>query len=218
MRKYFTRQLDELKHDLIFLGSNVEREIEQSIYALETQDLEIAQRVYDSQETIYEMSKEVEDTCLRLLTTQSPVAKDLRFISSALRIISSMSKIGNHAQEIAELVMTIGKNQLPKDLSMIRSMGKSAQKMLIESINAFTDNDIEVAYSVIKKDDEVDNLFDEFMKESIEMIKSGCERPEQIIDLIQIAKYIERIGDNAENIAKWVIFSVTGERYEEKAE
>ena len=186
--------------------------------ALETQGLEIAQKVYDSQETIYEMSKEVEDTCLRLLTTQSPVAKDLRFISSALRILSCMSKIGNHAQEISELVMLIGKSQLPKDLSMIRSMGKSAQKMLVESINAFTDDDIELANSVIKKDDEVDELFAHFMEESIELIKSGCENPEQIIDLIQVAKYIERIGDNAERIATWVIFSVTGERYEENAQ
>ncbi len=176
MRKYFTHQLEELKHNLIFLGANVERQIEQSTYALETQDLEIAQKVYDSQETIYEMSKEVEDTCLRLLTTQSPVAKDLRFISSALRILSCMSKIGNHAQEISELVMLIGKSQLPKDLTM------------------------------------------HFMEESIELIKSGCENPEQIIDLIQVAKYIERIGDNAERIATWVIFSVTGERYEENAQ
>lgn len=218
MRKYFTHQLEELKHNLIFLGANVERQIEQSTYALETQDLEIAQKVYDSQETIYEMSKEVEDTCLRLLTTQSPVAKDLRFISSALRILSCMSKIGNHAQEISELVMLIGKTELPKDLTMIRAMGKCAQKMLVESINAFTDDDVELANSVIKKDDEVDEFFNKFMEESIGLIKSGCENPEQIIDLIQVAKYIERIGDNAERIATWVIFSVTGERYEENVQ
>ena len=114
--------------------------------------------------------------------------------------------------------MLIGKSQLPKDLSMIRSMGKCAQKMLVESINAFTDDDVELANSVIKKDDEVDELFAHFMEESIELIKSGCENPEQIIDLIQVAKYIERIGDNAERIATWVIFSVTGERYEENAQ
>ena len=129
-----------------------------------------------------------------------------------------MSKIGNHAQEISELVMLIGKSQLPKDLTMIRSMGKCAQKMLVESINAFTDDDVELANSVIKKDDEVDELFAHFMEESIELIKSGCENPEQIIDLIQVAKYIERIADNAERIATWVIFSVTGERYEENAQ
>lgn len=215
MRKYFTRQLDDLKHDLILYGSNVERQVEQAIYALETNDLDLAKEIINDRYVINEMYKAIEDTCLRLLTTQAPVARDMRFISSSLKIIDDMQKMADHAVEISELALTIGDVKIEELMSPIRKLYRRAQKMIVRAIDAFTENDIELAAKVIEADNKVDSLYEEIVADAIQMIKDGHDQPAQIIDIIQIVKYIERISDKAVSIGDWVIYSVTGERPED---
>ncbi|MDY6065873.1 MAG: phosphate signaling complex protein PhoU [Finegoldia sp.] len=216
MRKYFTKQLDDLKHDLILYGANVERQVEQAIYALETNDLEVAKEIIDDRYVVNQMYKAIEDTCLRLLTTQAPVAKDMRFISSSLKIIDDMQKMADHAVEIAEIALNLQDANIPELVEPIRKLYKRAQKMIVRSIDAFTESDIDLANKVIESDDKVDSLYEEIVEDAIELIKEGSDNPAQIIDIIQIVKYIERISDKAVSVCEWVIYAVTGERAEEQ--
>lgn len=216
MRKYFTKQLDDLKHDLILYGANVERQVEQAIYALETNDLEVAKEIIDDRYVVNQMYKAIEDTCLRLLTTQAPVAKDMRFISSSLKIIDDMQKMADHAVEIAEIALNLQDANIPELVDPIRKLYKRAQKMIVRSIDAFTESDIDLANKVIESDDKVDSLYEEIVEDAIELIKEGSDNPAQIIDIIQIVKYIERISDKAVSVCEWVIYAVTGERAEEQ--
>lgn len=211
MRNRFDTELENLNLELIKMGSLIETSIETSAKALINQDLELVKKVNELEIEIDEMEKTIESHCLKLLLQQQPVASDLRLISTALKMITDMERIGDNAEDIAEIARFMVDQKFIKDLVHIPQMAEATISMVKRSVDAFVSKDKELALEVCKDDDIVDNLFQVIKKELIEKIQEKEENGEQAIDLLMIAKYFERIGDHAENIAEWVIFSITGE-------
>ena len=211
MRNRFDRQLSTLNDELIEMGSMIEKSIETAIKALVNQDVDLARHAIEADEEIDRQERIIEDLCLKLLLQQQPGAKDLRLISSALKMITDMERIGDHASDISEITIALADQPYIKKLEHIQQMAKETMIMLVGSIEAFVDKDLEKANEVIKRDDVVDDLFDKVKKELIQMIHENADKGEQAADLLMVAKYMERIGDHATNISEWVIFSITGE-------
>ena len=211
MRNRFDRQLEELNDELIEMGTMIEKAIETAAKALISQDSELAKTVIEGDEQVDRQERIIENLCLKLLLQQQPVAKDLRLISSALKMITDMERIGDQAADISELTIMLSEAKYIKKLEHIQQMAKETMVMLVESIDAFVNKDMLKAQSVIDADDKVDELFAEVKKELIKMIHEDVNCGEQASDLLMIAKYFERIGDHTTNIAEWVIFSITGE-------
>ena len=211
MRNRFDRQLSTLNDELIEMGSMIEKSIETAIKALVNQDVDLARHAIEADEEIDRQERIIEDLCLKLLLQQQPVAKDLRLIASALKMITDMERIGDHASDISEITIALADQPYIKKLEHIQQMAKETMIMLVGSIEAFVDKDLEKASEVIKRDDVVDDLFDKVKKELIQMIHENADKGEQAADLLMVAKYMERIGDHATNISEWVIFSITGE-------
>lgn len=211
MRNRFDRQLSTLNDELIEMGSMIEKSIETAIKALVNQDVDLARHAIEADEEIDRQERIIEDLCLKLLLQQQPVAKDLRLISSALKMITDMERIGDHASDISEITIALADQPYIKKLEHIQQMAKETMIMLVGSIEDFVDKDLEKANEVIKRDDVVDDLFDKVKKELIQMIHENADKGEQAADLLMVAKYMERIGDHATNISEWVIFSITGE-------
>ena len=192
------------------MGSMIEKSIETAVKAMVAQDVALAEEVIDSDEEIDRQEREIEDLCLKLLLQQQPVAKDLRLISAALKMITDMERIGDHATDISEITIAMADKPYIKKLEHIQQMAKETMVMLVESIEAFVNKDMEKAKSVIAHDDIVDDLFSKVKNELIGMIHENVDAGEQAADLLMVAKYFERIGDHATNISEWVIFSITG--------
>ena len=211
MRNRFDRQLSTLNDELIEMGSMIEKSIETAIKALVNQDVDLARHAIEADEEIDRQERIIEDLCLKLLLQQQPVAKDLRLISSALKMITDIERMGDHASDISEITIALADQPYIKKLEHIQQMAKETMIMLVGSIEAFVDKDLEKANEVIKRDDVVDDLFDKVKKELIQMIHENADKGEQAADLLMVAKYMERIGDHATNISEWVIFSITGE-------
>ena len=211
MRNRIDRQLSTLNDELIEMGSMIEKSIETAIKALVNQDVDLARHAIEADEEIDRQERIIEDLCLKLLLQQQPVAKDLRLISSALKMITDMERIGDHASDISEITIALADQPYIKKLEHIQQMAKETMIMLVGSIEAFVDKDLEKANEVIKRDDVVDDLFDKVKKELIQMIHENADKGEQAADLLMVAKYMERIGDHATNISEWVIFSIKGE-------
>ena len=210
MRNRFERQLLELNNELIQMGSMIERAIEMGISALVRQDVEKAKKAIAYDEEIDGQEKTVESLCMKLLLQQQPVAKDLRLISAALKMITDMERIGDQASDIAEIIITEDKSEA-QDIPMIIKMSEAASKMVRDSVNAYVEKDLDLARKVMENDDVVDELFEEVKMTLINFIaeNKGLQGVEAI-DLIMVAKYLERIADHATNIAEWVEFSITG--------
>ncbi len=211
MRNNFDKQLATLNCEMIAMGTSCEEAIAMSAKALCTGDLPLAERVRELSEQIEKKEREVEGLCLRLLLQQQPVAGDLRTISSALKMITDMKRIGVQSADIAEIIITAHICAGEDDLN-IGSMAKAAIKMVTDSVNAFVKKDLEAAFAVIEYDDVVDGYFDTVKKLLIEKISQSETGSENALDFLMIAKYFERIADHAVNVAKWVIFSITGSR------
>ena len=210
MRNRFDRQLCQLNDELIEMGELIEKAIEDTIKALVSQDVELANAVINMDDEIDAKEKEIENLCLKLLLQQQPVAKYLRLISSALKMITDMERIGDHATDISEITIELSSQKYIKKLEHIQQMSKETMVMLVQSIEAFVNKDIDKARNVIEQDDIVDNLFITVKRELIGMIHENVDAGEQATDLLMVAKYLERIGDHATNISEWVIFSITG--------
>lgn len=210
MRKMFDEQLKELNMEMIKMAGLVETAIARSAEALIKHDMELARQMMAYDEAIDDMEKKIEHLCLKLLLQQQPVAKDLRRVSTALKMITDLERIGDQSADISDLTIKIG----DAENELIPQMAKATIKMVTDSINAYVNNDEELANAVIAKDDHVDELFVKIRDELIDMAadsrESGKRVGEQAIDMLMIAKYFERIGDHAVNIAEWVIFSITG--------
>lgn len=211
MRNKFDHELESLNLELIKMGSLIENSIELSSKALIQQNLELVGKVNELEIEIDEMERTIESHCLKLLLQQQPVASDLRIISTALKMITDMERIGDNAEDIAEIARFMVDQKFIKDLVHIPQMAEATISMVTRSVDAFVNKDRKLAEEVCADDDIVDNLFQVIKKELIEKIQENTENGEQAIDLLMIAKYFERIGDHAENIAEWVIFSITGE-------
>ncbi len=211
MRNRFDRQLEELNNGLIKMGSLIEKAIEMAITGMINQDVELAKNAIAFDNEIDEQEKEIENLCLKLLLQQQPVARDLRLISAALKMITDMERIGDHAADISEITIQLSNEKYIKKLEHISQMAKETTVMVVKSIDAFVSKNLDLAHEVIESDDVVDDLFDKVKNELIELINKDTKNGEQATDLLMIAKYFERIGDHATNIAEWVIFSITGE-------
>ncbi len=209
MRSRFDGQLETLNNELIKMGAMCEEMISVASKALDTGDAELAATVMPVEGEIDRMERAIETLCLKLLLQQQPVAGDLRQISAALKMITDMERIGDQAEDIAEIITFLGKKTC-EECEYIHFMAKAAIKMVTDSVDAFVKRDLELAQSAIDHDDVVDNYFLKVKESLIQMIAARPEDGEYALDLLMIAKYLERIGDHAVNIAEWVIFSVTG--------
>ena len=210
MRNKFDEQLARLNNMLTQMGAMIEKAITLAIQALVQQDEAMAKQAIAFDHEIDQMEKEIEAFCLRLLLQQQPVARDLRVISAALKMITDMERIGDQAADIAEITLFLIGESYIKTLEHILQMATATAKMVTDSIDAYVKMDLDIALQVIKDDDVVDSLFDTVKFELIELIQADKANGEQSIDLIMITKYFERIGDHASNIAEWVVFSITG--------
>lgn len=211
MRNRFDRQLVTLNDELIEMGSMIEKAIETAVKALVNQDVDLARYAIEADDEIDRQEGIIENLCLKLLLQQQPVAKDLRLISAALKMITDMERIGDHASDISEITIALSEQPYIKKLEHIQQMAKETMLMLVGSIEAFVSKDLNKANEVIHQDDVVDELFEAVKAELIQMIHDNADKGEQAADLLMVAKYLERIGDHATNISEWVIFSITGE-------
>ncbi len=209
MRNRFDEQLSQLNTELITMGALCEDAISGAAKYLIDDDGALKEKVLDTDKQIDRKERDIENLCLRLILHQQPVATDLRLISAALKMISDMERIGDQASDIAEMVKFVNKTNLSESVH-IADMARATIQMVTDSIESFVKRDISIAQSVIEHDDTVDNLFLKIKGELISTIRSGADDAEALIDLLMIAKYFERIGDHAENIAEWVIYSITG--------
>lgn len=210
MRNRFDEQLERLNAELIRMGALCEDAISQAAKTLETPTDEFRQIVYDTEHEIDRKEREIESLCMRLLLRQQPVASDLRMISSALKMISDMERIGDQASDIAEMTEHIRLSGTDGGLH-IAEMARATIKMVTDSVDSFVRRDLELAYAVKKYDDVVDELFNRVKSEIIALIAERPEDGETCLDLLMVAKYFERIGDHAVNISEWVAFSATGQ-------
>ena len=210
MRSRFDEQLTGLNNNLIEMGALIEHAIGSATKALQERDVAAAKKIMADDGIIDEKEKEIESLCLKLLLHQQPVARDLRQISTALKMITDMERIGDQAADISELCVYLNGQEFIKRLEHIPQMAEATIKMVTDSIDAFVNKDLELAQSVIAYDDVVDALYVSIRQDLIGLIHEDADAGEQAFDLLQIAKYYERIGDHAENIAEWVIFSITG--------
>ena len=209
MRTKFDQQLEELNVELIKMGALCERAIRRAVDQLEdTQDAE-KELVDGIEEEINQKEREIETLCMKLLLQQQPVAGDLRQISSALKMISDMERIGDQASDIAEIIISAGMNET-NEIPEIDKMASAVSKMVHDSVASYVQRDLELAREVIGQDDAVDELFETVKKKLMRLISAGDEDGSTAIDLIMVSKYLERIGDHATNIAEWVEFSITG--------
>ena len=210
----FEKQLNTLNQQMVQMGSMVEQSIEMAVSALVTKDSEKAHNVIEYAADVSYQERQIEGMCMKLLLCQQPVASDLRMISSALKMITDMERIAVQSAEISELTIRMEETPYIKKLEHVQQMAKETILMVVKSIDAFVDKDLELAQEVISMDDVVDDLFIKIKQELIGLINQDASNGEQATDLLMIGKYFERIGDHAVNIAQWVTFSITGEHGE----
>lgn len=211
MRSKFDEQLELLHRELITMGALCENAITMSVKALTEGNIEIAGQVPELSNEIDQKERDIENMCMKLILQQQPVATDLRVISSALKMVTDMERIGNNSGDIAEIV-TMANISASDDTLNIQDMAKATIKMVTDSIDAFVKRDVQLAKEVIAYDDVVDGYFDKVKTILIEQLGKPGANGEYMLDLLMIAKYFERMGDHAVEIAKWVLFSITGNR------
>ena len=209
MRNLYQEQLWNLNQELIQMGAACEEIIDLASKALTDYSQALAEETAHVGATIDESERTIETICLKLLLRQQPVAGDLRQISAAMKMITDMERIGDQAEDIAEIVTFLA-GRGPEDSELMREMARATIKMVTDSVDAFVKRDILLAEQVVRDDDTVDAYFDQVKHKLIEKIAAEPSDGEYALDLLMIAKYFERIGDHATNIAEWVIFSVTG--------
>ncbi|MFA9379873.1 MAG: phosphate signaling complex protein PhoU [Acetanaerobacterium sp.] len=210
-RPSFDNELEMLNIDLIKMAGLAEEAIKSSVAAIATRDKEIARRVVANDNEIDAMEKTIEARCLKLLLRQQPVARDLRQISTALKMITDIERIGDQAADIAEILTMLGTDEPASIARHIPEMARVASGMVYDSVTAFTNNDLEAAKTVIATDDVVDDLFTKVRDELVGLIAATPSKSDEAIDVMMIAKYLERIADHAVNICEWVEFYETGE-------
>ena len=209
MRNKFNEQLLELNKEMIEMGNIIIDSIKMAIAALESSDTEKAKRIMEGDAEIDRLQKKIENICFNLLIQQQPVATDLRNVTAAMKMVTDMERIGDHAADISEITILMGQESRVDQFEHIAKMANETMIMLNHSIEAYVEKDAEKARRVIEHDDIVDALFDAAKKDVIQLILDDSGEGEEATDLLMIAKYFERIGDHATNIAEWVIFSLT---------
>ena len=215
MRNKFDKQLETLHVELIKMGALCEDAISGTVDALEDNNDEIVQKVFHIESEIDQKERDIEALCMKLLLQQQPVATDLRVVSAAMKMISDMERIGDQAADIAEITRFLQLAPLRKVVP-VDKMANAAVRMVTNAIDSFIKRDLTLAGRVIGSDDIIDDLFVSIRKYLVEYITKHPENSENCLDMLMIAKYFERIGDHAANIAEWVEFSITGIHKESK--
>ena len=213
MRNRFDSQLAQLNNELIGMGSMIEEAIATAVKAVMNGDVEAAKQVMERDMDINHTERDIEALCFKLLLQQQPVARDLRQISSALKIITYMERMGDQAADICEILVeseSIAHSQLPK---YIKNMAEETIFMVTTAVEAYVKKDLGMAEMVVDYDTKIDNMFSQIKADIMDGIRRSTHGDEQAIDILMISKYLEKIGDHAENIAKWVVFSITGEHF-----
>lgn len=210
MRTKFDEQLRQLGMEMTHMGNLIEKNIQDAVQALLSQDTETARRIMAEDGLVDQEQKKIENICFQLLIQQQPVARDLRTITAALKMVTDMERIGDHAADISELTIAMAAVPYPLRGENIRKMAGETIVMLLDAVNSYVNKDIEKAHSVIAHDDIVDNYFVKVKADLIEVIRENPEYGEHAADLLLVNKYLERIGDHATNIAEWVIFALNG--------
>lgn len=210
-RNYFDQELQELQVSMLKMSSMVEEIMNDSIKALKTQNVEMAKKVIDNDDSIDEMEFVVEDKCLKLIALQSPLAKDLRIIATALKIITDLERIADYAVDIAKITIKLANEKYVKELIDIPRMAEIAARMVKGSIDAYVHLDVEKAREVAKWDDEVDGLYKQIFRELLFIMMEDPKTIHQGTNFLLISRYLERIGDHVTNICERIIYSVTSE-------
>lgn len=210
IRKLFEEELDELKKRLVEMCRLTEQMIENAIKALIDRDRELGKSIALADKRVDEYEMDIEKRCMRILLKQQPVAKDFRVVSTALKMITDIERFGDQASDIGDLVYTMPGDRYIKNLNHITEMGNLAVKMVRESVDSFISDNEPLADEVIILDDRMDYLFDTVKRELIGLIKQDAENGDQAIELMMVAKYLERIGDHAVNVAEWTKYNETG--------
>ena len=209
-RMNFTNDMRELKHELAEMGGMAEEAIEKVIRALKNKNPDLATSVIHGDRALNDMERTIESRCLELMLKQQPVAKDLRSVSTALKVVTDMERIGDHAADIAELALRSNNIEELSNNQDILQMAKEAQEMVRDAVEAFILLDLERAKEIMKRDDVIDQLFDKAKTDVIEFAKNDRSKVDLAIDIMMITKYLERIGDHAVNICEWTEFQATG--------
>lgn len=209
-RTNFTNDMRELKHELAEMGSMAEEAIEKVIRALKNKNPDLAKSIVRGDRALNDMERTIESHCLELMLKQQPVAGDLRSISTALKVVTDMERIGDHASDIADIALRSGNIEKLTNNEDLFEMASEAQMMVRDAIEAFVLQDVEHAREIMKRDDVVDKLFDKAKFDLIEFAKKDQNEIDIAIDTLMIVKYLERIGDHAVNICEWTEFQATG--------
>jgi phosphate transport system protein len=209
MRSKFDEQLLELDKEMIEMGNKIIESIKNAIEALVARDENMARAIMENDAEVDRLQKKIEDTCFNLLIQQQPVARDLRTVTAAMKMVTDMERIGDHAADISEMTILMGQNSQIDKFENISKMATETMLMLNHSIEAYVEKDMSKAKEVIEHDDIVDKLFIEAKKDVIDLILKNPKEGEEATDILLIEKYFERIGDHATNIAEWVIYSVS---------
>lgn len=208
MRSRFDEQLRLLNDEMSKMGILIEVAIQNAIEALFSQNVEKARQIMQEDDLVDQAQKRIESLCFQLMIQQQPIARDLRNITAAMKMVTDMERIGDHASDIAELTIMMAGRPYPISEENIRKMAAEAVIMLLHSIEAYVERNMEKAKSVIEHDEVVDRLFVKVKTELIQVIREHPDAAEEAADLLMVNKYLERIGDHAANIAEWVIFSL----------
>ena len=211
MRNKFDEQIAQLNAAIVNMGNMIEDSIAGAVTAITENDTELEKKIAESADEMHQKEREIEGMCLKLLLQQQPVARDLRTISSALKMITDMRRIGIQAADICEIALTSESLEGGKLPVYIKQIARATIEMVNDSLEAFVKKDLELAYKVAELDTRVDNLFKQIKSDLIEAIRNNSQGSEQAIDILMIAKYLEKIGDHANNISEWVAFSITGQ-------
>lgn len=215
MRLKFEKNLDRLNEDLVEMGKLVTEAIEKAVQALVTKDVDLARQVYEGDQVINSLDTKIENQALNLLLIEKPVASDFRFVTTALKMTTDLERIGDQASDISYLIKKLNKRSYKKsDLGSIVEMSKIVVGMVEDVLQAYLTGDLELVHDILTRDDKVDEYFAKVRKEVIKDVKEDVSTTKNSLDLFLIAKYLERIGDHAENLAENVHFSITAEPLE----
>ncbi len=214
VRKLFEEQLSLLKDLLVKMGELNCEAIEDAVTALEKQDAELARKTKGVEQLVDEKEQQIERLCLKIILKQQPVASDLLFVTSAMKMITDMERIADQAVDISELVIKMSRLPYADAVAEIPEMADKVQDMVRNAAKSFVERDGDLAKAVCRADDAVDDLFDVIRNKLTGIVHrdiEGDDNGEQALDMLMVAKYLEKIGDHASNIAEWVIFMITGE-------
>lgn len=208
------KELDRLHQDLVKMGTIIEKSIDDTIEALKTHDVKLAQEIIDRDDEVDALEEKIEEECIQLIARQQPIARDLREITSVLKIITDLERIADHCSDISEYTLKLASEAYIKPLIHIPQMAEEAKKMVRSTIDCYIHRDVETARQVCKQDDVVDEFFYMIVEELRDIMKADPESIRQCTNLIFIVKYLERMADHATNICDWIIYNVTGSHSE----